>query len=313
MELYQLETFLAVVEEKSFSRAAGRLHRTQSAVSQTINKLEEELGEKLFDRSSRDGSLTDAGHLLATYAEELHNLREKARDALRELRQLHQGKLALAANEFTVLYLLPILNRFHRMHPTIKIEVNRALANQIPGHVLRHNVEFGILSFEPEDEQLESVVFYKDDLVLVVYPGHPLARARKATIRDLGAESFVAHNVLSPYRAKVIQAFKSHRTPLHMNVELPTLESIKTFVRMGQAVALVPRIAVEEELRRGDLVDVVVSDMRFERKMRIIMRSGAPLSHAGNAFLKVCAEMATTEKGRFFYEVARKKSRSVRA
>ena len=64
MDLYQLETFLAVAQEKSFSRAAQRLHRTQSAISQTISRLEEELGETLFDRSSRDGTLTDAGHLL---------------------------------------------------------------------------------------------------------------------------------------------------------------------------------------------------------------------------------------------------------
>ncbi len=203
---------------------------------------------------------------------------------------MHQGKLALAANEFTVLYLLPILSRFHRMHPTIKIEVSRALASQIPSQVLRHNVEFGILSFEPEDEQLDSVVFYKDDLVFVVYPSHPLARVRKATIRDLGAESFAAHIVLSPYRTKVIQAFKAHHTPLHMNVELPTLESIRSFVRMGQGVALVPRISVENDLRRGDLVDVAVQELRFERKMRIIMRSGATLSHAGSAFLKLCAD-----------------------
>jgi len=82
MDLYQLETFLAVAQEKSFSRAAQRLHRTQSAISQTISRLEEELGETLFDRSSRDGTLTDAGRLLVEYAEELLNLRSEAHDAL---------------------------------------------------------------------------------------------------------------------------------------------------------------------------------------------------------------------------------------
>src|ERR1035437_3345759 len=106
MELFQLETFLAVAKEKSFSRAASGLHRTQSAVSQTISKLEDDLGEKLFDRSSRDGSLTDAGRGLLAYAEELLNVREEARDALKELRMLHQGKLVIAANEFTSRYLL---------------------------------------------------------------------------------------------------------------------------------------------------------------------------------------------------------------
>ena len=88
MDLYQLETLIAVAHEKGFSRAAQKLHRTQSAISQTIGKLEEELGETLFDRSSRDGSLTDAGRVLVEYAEELLNLRVEAHDALLELRLL---------------------------------------------------------------------------------------------------------------------------------------------------------------------------------------------------------------------------------
>jgi len=242
MDLYQLETFLAVAQEKSFSRAAQRLHRTQSAISQTISRLEEELGETLFDRSSRDGTLTDAGRLLVEYAEELLNLRSEAHDALAELRQLHQGKLVIAANEFTSLCLLPVLNEFHRLHPTIKIQVQRSLASQIQRLVVNHNVEFGILSFKPDDEQLSSIVFYRDELVFVVYPSHPLATTKNVSIRDLGAESFIAHNVLSPYRVKVIEAFKESKTALNMNVELPTLESIKEFVRMGSGVALVPRI-----------------------------------------------------------------------
>ena len=138
MELFQLETFLAVAEEKSFSRAAARMHRTQSAVSQTISKLEDELGERLFDRSSRDGSLTDAGQVLQTYAKELLNVREEAREALKELRMLHQGKLVIAANEFTARYLLPVLHMFHRMHPMIRIQVMRTLAREVPGQVLNH-------------------------------------------------------------------------------------------------------------------------------------------------------------------------------
>ncbi len=78
MDLYQLEAFVAVAQEHSFSRAALRLHRTQSAVSQTIGKLEDTLGEKVFERSSRDGTLTAAGKVLLEYAEELLNLRERA-------------------------------------------------------------------------------------------------------------------------------------------------------------------------------------------------------------------------------------------
>jgi DNA-binding transcriptional LysR family regulator len=310
MDLYQLETFIAVAQEKSFSRAAQRLHRTQSAISQTISRLEEELGETLFDRSSRDGTLTDAGHLLVEYAEELLNLRSEAHDALAELRQLHQGKLVIAANEFTVLCLLPILNEFHRLHPTIKIQVQRALASQIQRLVVNHNVEFGVLSFKADDEQLNSTIFYRDQLVFVVYPSHPLANAKNVSIRDLGAESFVAHNVVSPYRAKVIEAFKNSKTALNMNVELPTLESIKEFVRMGSGLAMVPRITVEADLSRGDLVEVPINELRLERQMRIVSREGAPMSHAGRAFLKVCEQMAVAPNSRYMFQSERKSRRA---
>ncbi len=106
-----METFLAVAEERSFSRAAARLHRTQPAVSQAIAKLEGELGEVLFERSSRDGTLTDAGEVLREYAAKLLNLRNDASGALTELRELHRGRLNLAANEYTCLYLLPSAGR----------------------------------------------------------------------------------------------------------------------------------------------------------------------------------------------------------
>ena len=305
MDLFELETFLAVAREKSFSRAAGRLHRTQSAVSQTISKLEGSLGEKLFDRSSRDGTLTDAGQLLVSYAEELLNVREEARDALKEIRLLHRGKLSLAANEFTSRYLLPVLHRFHRMHPTIRIEVRRGLAREIPSSVLNHNVEFGVVSFRPQDEELTSLLLYRDELALIVYPRHPLAQAKKVGIKDLGAESFVAHSVLSPYRERVIQAFKKHRTVLHMNIELPTIEDIKHFVRMENGVALVPLIAVENEVRRGDLVHVPVPELAFERKLRIVHRKGAVLTHAGQAFLSTCRAIAQTPHARYMLQPER--------
>jgi len=151
MDLSQLEVFLTVARERRFSRAADKLFRTQSAVSQTIRKLELEIGEPLFDRSSRDGVLTDAGRVLQEYAEKLLNLRQDAQAALVEMRELQKGKLAIAANEFTALYLLPVLGEFRRLHPTIKITVRRSLGSHIPDDVLKHNVELGVLSFDPQE------------------------------------------------------------------------------------------------------------------------------------------------------------------
>jgi DNA-binding transcriptional LysR family regulator len=302
VELSQLEVFLAVARERRFSRAADKLFRTQSAVSQTIRKLEEELGEALFDRSSREGVLTDAGKVLYEYAEKLINLRGEAAESLSELRELQKGKLVIAANEFTVLYLLPVLAEFRRVHSMIKITVERALGSHIPDDVLRHAAEFGVLSYEPQEENLHSVVVYLDELVFVVPPRHPLATAGQVSIRQMGAESFVAHIVSSPYREKVIQLFKTHKTPLHMDLELPTLQAIKQFVAMGNGVALVPEISVETEIARGELVRIPVKELQLKRKLRLIYRKGANLSHAGRAFLKVAEAVATERKGHYRFQ-----------
>jgi DNA-binding transcriptional LysR family regulator len=303
MDLFQLETFLAVVQTGSFSGAAKVVHRTQPAVSQVVRKLEEALGEPLFDRSSRDGRLTDAGKVLQEYAQKMLNLRREARASLEELRQLQRGTLVLAANEFTSLYLLRVLADFRRFSPMIKVEVQRALASGIANQVADHTVELGVLSFRPDNSVLQSIVVYRDELVFVVPPGHPLAGSRSVSIRQLGAESFVAHNVVSPYRLKVLEAFKRHKTPLNMDVEMPTIESIKRFVAAGNGVALVPRIAVEPELTRSELISIPVQELKLERKLRIVYRKGGQLSHAGKAFLNVAQALSASEKERYLFQV----------
>src|ERR1700755_2607131 len=116
MEMHQLETFLAVAEERSFSRAAIRMHRTQPAISQVIRKLEEQVGEVLLDRASRDGSLTAAGELLREDALRMLAVRREATSAIEEVKPLERGKLQLGANEYTSLYLLPVLDEFRRRY-----------------------------------------------------------------------------------------------------------------------------------------------------------------------------------------------------
>ena len=292
MDLFQLETFLAVAEERSFSRAATRLHRTQPAVSQAIAKLESELGEVLLERSSRDGTLTDAGEVLREYALKLLNLRSEATGALTELRELHRGRLNLAANEYTCLYLLPMLDEFRRGNPRIKVTVQRQLASRISDDVLMHSVEIGVLSFRPDDPQIRSIVVYRDELDFVVNPKNPLANADEVSIRQLGTQNFIAHNISSPQRQKVIDTFKRHKTPLRMGVELPSLEAIKRFVEMGNGVALVPGLTVRTEVASGALVRVKVRDLQLERKLRLVYRRQASLSHVAMAFLKVVEAFA---------------------
>src|SRR3979409_248916 len=214
MDINQLEVFLAVAQEKSFSRAAEALHRTQPAVSQAIRRLEAELGESLFDRSSKDGTLTAPGRVLFDFAQQMMNLRHHAHSAIRELRDLHRGKLSLGANEYTVMSLLRLIPIFRARHPHIKIEVKRSLASRIPGEIIGRDAEIGVAHFKPNDPAIKSLAIDVDELALVVAPDHPLAHQKIVSVRDLGAEAFIAHNVPSPYREKVIKTFAQARTTL---------------------------------------------------------------------------------------------------
>ncbi|HUN85444.1 MAG TPA: LysR substrate-binding domain-containing protein [Terracidiphilus sp.] len=308
MDLGQLETFLAVAEEKSFSRAAVRLHRTQPAVSQVIRKLEADIGETLFDRAARDGSLTAAGELLKDYGLRLLALRREASSALGELRSLERGQLQLAANEYTCMYLLPAIDAFRREFPHVNVTVHRMLASRIPDELNLRTFEIGVISFRPDPVQFRTIAVYGDSLAFVVSPHHPLAGATRVSINDLGKENFIAHHVTSPLRRKVIETFQRYRTPLNMGIELPTIEAIKRFVAMGSGVALVPHLTVARELESGDLVRVPVDELEMKRVLRLVHRRQTALSYAARAFLRSVRSLAQEQGPPFYYHVERERA-----
>ena len=175
MELSDLQVFQTVAAERSFSRAATKLHRTQPAVSQTIRRLEAELKERLFDRSSKNGRLTEAGVVLLDYAERLTRLQGEAHLAVRELQELRRGRVVIGVNEAAVQVLLPIVDRFRDAHPGAQVEMRRVHSRQIPGEVLNRSLDFGFVTFEPAERGLVSVSLGVDELVMLVRPGDPLS------------------------------------------------------------------------------------------------------------------------------------------
>jgi DNA-binding transcriptional LysR family regulator len=283
-----MEIFLSIAEEKSFSRAAERMHRTQPAISIAIKRLEEELGETLFDRSSKAGTLTEAGKILLSYAQRMINLRDEAVESIGELRGMFRGRLSIGANESTSLYLLPpLLLEYRKRHPSIKIEVYRNISERIPAEVLERNLDFGFLSYDPLHPSLQSFEVHRDELVLVVPPKHPLAGRKSVTVRELGGEQFVAHNVKTPARSRIFELFAQHNAPLNICVELATLDTIKDFVQRGVGLAILPRLAVRDELKAGKLVEVPVKSMKIEKPLRLVYRREQNLSHAARSFLEM--------------------------
>src|SRR6266513_1811059 len=216
MDLAALKIFLAVAQERSFSRAAAKVHRTQPAVSQAVRRLEDDLGEQLFDRSSKTGTLTEAGRMLQNYGERLIRLAEETESAVRDLRDLRRGRVLIGANEAAVHTLLPLIVRFRRQFPEIAIDVRRVPARQIPVEVQQGSLDFGALTFHPAEEGLLEVPVGTDALVLLVPPSHRLAGRRQVAMAEVAAHPVVAHNDPSPARERVLRLFEERQIVLNM-------------------------------------------------------------------------------------------------
>jgi DNA-binding transcriptional LysR family regulator len=287
MELYPLKVFLAVATQKSFSRAAEKMLRTQPAISLAVQRLEAELGNKLIDRSATPPILTDAGRIVADYARRFENLEAELQNALTELRDNSAGRLVIGANESTSLYLLQHIEQYRHTYPKVKVQVRRSLSSKIPSQLIDGDLELGVISYDPEDDLLVSTIIYTDHLSFVVSPDHRFASRQTVSITELGMETFIAHNVFSQYRDAVIRAFQRHKVPLNMDVEMPTVETIRLMVQRNEGVAFLPKMCVEQDLSKGSLHEVRVEELEIERNIRLVYPAKRQLSHAARAFLEL--------------------------
>lgn len=288
MDLGQLETFLVVAREKSFSRAAERLYRTQPAVSLSLKRLEEELGETLVDRTTKGGTLTDAGATLLPLAQRMFDLRQEILDTFGALKGLQQGRLNVGANESVSEFLLPrILLAYQQAWPGIKIRAYRQSSERIPAQVMERTLDVGFVSYDALHPELVSEVIHRDRMVLVVPPRHRLTKRKQVSIADLGDERFVAHNAATPTRTAIIELFARCDTPLRLTMELASLTTILEFVSLGAGLAILPRMTTLSAVREGRLVEVPVRELQVEKLIRIVTRRESARSPATQAFLEL--------------------------
>lgn len=289
MELLELRAFLAVVTERSFSRAATRLQRTQPAVSQAVARLEADLGQKLFDRSSNPGTLTEAGRVLQDYAERVLRLADEAEQSIRDIEELRRGRVVIGANDAGVSILLPLIANFQGLHPAIVVDIRRIHARHIPIEVGHGNLDFGLMTFHATEARLSAVSLGDDELVVIVYPGHRFAKKQKLTVAEWAQEPIVFHNDPSPARERAVRSAEERKAPLNVRVAVPTLDGIKLAVEMRMGISLLPRSCVLNEVKRKQLVAIPIPELRLPRPIRLVYRRGATLSQAATAFLEVAS------------------------
>jgi len=286
MEFYQLEDLIAVAEEGSFSRAAARVFRTQSAVSQAIKKLEDELGVPLLDRTAGTLIPTQAGQLVLDHARRISGQREQFLQELDALKKARSGKVTIAAFESAALYMLPAaLSAFHKRFPGVEIEVVRRVDEVIPHEVRERVADLGVVVQEPPFIELGWVRLFEDPLILVMSPTHRLAGRMSVEVNELAGEAFLVHHVRTQTTRRVLALFEARGTPIHIAARLWSYENVKGFVKEGIGIAILPAVCVESELREGSLVCVQLTDGTLSRTVGLIYADEARLPASARELL----------------------------
>src|ERR1700692_3531641 len=175
MDFDQLTTFIEIAKLGSFSRAGQKLFRSQPAVSAQVRQLEQEYGERLFDRGRKSVRLTSAGETLFEYAERLTNIRNESMRAVADKASVPRGKLAIGANEATCLYVLPdVFAEYQRLYPAVQISIYRNFGHKILQKVEDGSIDVGIVTLPIKSPGLKVIPIFRDRVVLMTSPKNPL-------------------------------------------------------------------------------------------------------------------------------------------
>jgi DNA-binding transcriptional LysR family regulator len=267
MDLRQLEMFRAVAEQGTFTKAAGRLHVSQSAVSRQVQLLEHELGGTLLRRSGKGVSLTEAGELLLRMA---HRVERDVEEALAEISQTHalqRGSLHLGGGMTVCMYILPrLLKRYRRLYPGVDLQVTAGSSEKILERVRAHEVDLGLLTLPIVARDMEVLPILEEELVIVTAPGHPLSRERAIDAKALGKYPLILYETGSNTRKVLDQYFLEHDISADVAMETENVEIIKAMVAINLGVTIIPYTPVAKDVRARKLAFTRIRGQRLFRE-----------------------------------------------
>jgi DNA-binding transcriptional LysR family regulator len=297
MNRNHLALFHAVARAGSISGGAAMARVSQPAVSKQIAQLEDELGVHLLERLPRGCRLTEAGQILADYAHRWRSLENDAARAIEEYRGLKRGRLAIGASLTVGGYLLPaVIAEFHRRFPDIELQLEIANTEHIQRSLLEGTIELGLTEGPLESEELESTVFFQDELVAIAPAGHPLLKKGRVTVREICRESVILREEGSGTRAVMERALRRHGLKIKPLLSLASPEAIKNAVVAGMGIAIVSRLIVALELQVGSLEIVSMKDLTIQRPLHLQRIRGRSQSPAQVKFLEVLKALTPQQK-----------------
>ncbi|HVA00636.1 MAG TPA: LysR family transcriptional regulator [Terriglobia bacterium] len=294
MDYDQLASFLEVAKLQSFSRAAEKIYRTQPAISAQVRLLEQECGEKLFDRSGKKVLLTPAGEILHRYAEKILGLHTEALQAIAELNLTPRGKLYIGANEATCLYVLPkTFAQFRQLYPLVQISIYRNFSHKILQKVQEGAVDLGIVTLPQSASNIEILPVFRDEVQVVVPKNHPLAKRRSVTVEEVAQHPLILPKT-GHTRVVIDRLLRDYRGQLQISMEMASVETQKKFVGAGLGISLISRTYAQPEVAAGLLKLIPLEGQKIYRELGLIYRRDRYLSLPAKVFLQVVQESTKT-------------------
>lgn len=292
MDTELLKTFLAICRQRSFSRAAEQLHRTQPAISRRISLLERELGVPLFERGAGELMLSQAGRVLLPFAERALAAIRDAEDAVCDLRQTNAGPLSLAiVGTLAGRELSALLKRFAAQHPKVEISLRTARSAEVSDLVRRGEATLGIRYDRDRSPDLESSLLGTEPLLVVCGSDHPLAGRRVRSFAALSNEHWVAFPGPRDIAAEhVFGLFQAHGFGEVSWTPIDSLTAQKRLVEAGFGLALMPENNIAEELAAGTVRKIRVDDLRAGAPVFAVTRRGGYLSAAAQALRQLLVQ-----------------------
>jgi DNA-binding transcriptional LysR family regulator len=284
MDIDQLKTFLEVCRQKSFSRAAEKIHVTQPSISAQIRSLENYLGHRLLERGGGKVTLTAAGRVFEPFAENCLSRLNHMVMTLADLERLPRGALTVSANDSTALYVLPVFfSKFRRQYPRVALNIVRAERTKSLELVLDRDVEFGVVSLPLKDKRLHVEVIHTDEFVLVVPANHPLAGFENVSLKQVAQHRLLLLKQ-GRRREHLDELFAQEKLCPRIAMELDSNELLKRLILKEMGIGFLPKINVLDEERNGTLKIVPIENVSISRELALISRKDQVLTRAGNAF-----------------------------
>ncbi|WBB66110.1 LysR family transcriptional regulator [Micromonospora sp. WMMD812] len=300
MELRHLEYFVAVAEERHFTRAAERMRVAQSGLSAAIRSLERDLDAELFVRSTRRVELTDAGRALLVEAHRTLASAVAARDAVAAVRGLLRGSLAVGSEQcLGVIDLPPMLASFRRAHPGVEIQLRYAGSGQVTEQIRQGRLNVGFVALPgPPPDGVRLLPLAAEEMVLLCHPGHRLAGRETVDVEALLGEDFVDFS--SDWGARRVndQTFARAEAERRVSVEVNDVHTLLDFVHQGLGVALVPAPVTRKPHAKGLHAATLAAGAGPTWQVSVAVAAGAPPGPATAELLRMALPGATHGAGR---------------